>query len=78
SSASEARQHDQPAQAGAIRANAGALFLPLAVAHLVFNISVLLKWFAPGLPTMVIALMLATAAILGVAPRRAGKTGATA
>ncbi|MDX2802467.1 hypothetical protein, partial [Streptomyces scabiei] len=25
SSASEARQHDQPAQAGAIRANAGAL-----------------------------------------------------
>ncbi|CBG70319.1 MULTISPECIES: hypothetical protein [Streptomyces] len=53
-------------------------FLPLAVAHLVFNISVLLKWFAPGLPTMVIALMLATAAILGVAPRRAGKTGATA
>ncbi|MDX3120272.1 hypothetical protein, partial [Streptomyces scabiei] len=27
SSASEARQHDQPAQAGAIRANAGALGL---------------------------------------------------
>ncbi|MDX3549221.1 DUF4263 domain-containing protein, partial [Streptomyces europaeiscabiei] len=28
SSASEARQHDQPAQAGAIRANAGALSAP--------------------------------------------------